>query len=56
VLLLQFPASACSTEAERGSASRVQYLAGGAGYVERERAVRREVVWEIAGSGVRPFV
>jgi hypothetical protein len=56
VLLLQFPASACSTEAERGGASRVQYLAGGAGDVERERAGRREDVWERAGSGVSSFV
>jgi hypothetical protein len=56
VLLLQFLASACSTEAERGGAFRVQYLAGGAGDVERERAGISEGVWEVAGSGVRPFV
>jgi hypothetical protein len=56
VLRLQFPASACSTEAERGGAFRVQYLAGGAGDVERERAGRSEGVWEIAGSGVSSIV
>jgi hypothetical protein len=50
MLLLQFPASACSTEAERGGAFRVQYLAGGAGDVERERAERSEGIWEVAGS------
>jgi hypothetical protein len=36
-LLLHFPASVRPTEAERGGATRVQELAGGAGYVERER-------------------
>jgi hypothetical protein len=55
-LLHQFPASACSTEAERGGAFRVQYLAGRAGDVERERAMRGEDVWELAGSGVSSFV
>jgi hypothetical protein len=56
VLLLQFPASARPAAAQRGGAACVQYLAGGAGDVEREREERREVVWEIARSGVRPFV
>jgi hypothetical protein len=55
-LLHQFPVSACSPEAERGGALRVQYLAGGAGDVELERAGRGEGVWEVAGSGVRPYV
>jgi hypothetical protein len=31
-------------------------FAGGAGYVERERAGRREGVWELAGNGVRSIV
>jgi hypothetical protein len=35
MLLLQFPASACSTEAERSGAFRVQYLAGEAGNVKQ---------------------
>jgi hypothetical protein len=56
MLLLQFLASACSTEAERGGAFRVQYLAGEAGDVERGRAGRSEGVWEVAGSGVCSFV
>jgi hypothetical protein len=42
--------------AQCGGAACVQYLAGGAGDVERERAGRREGVWELAGSGVRSFV
>jgi hypothetical protein len=55
-LLLHFPASACSTEDERGGTFRVQYLTGGAGNVELERAGRDEVVWEVAGSGASWFV
>jgi hypothetical protein len=55
-LLHQFPVSACSPEAERGGALRVQYLAGGAGDVELERAGRGEGVWEVAGSGVSSLV
>jgi hypothetical protein len=42
--------------AQRGGAFRVQYLTGGAGDVERERAERREDVWELVGSGVSSFV
>jgi hypothetical protein len=55
-LLHQFPASACSPEAERGGALRVQYLAGGAGDVKLEREGRGEGVWEVAGSGASWFV
>jgi hypothetical protein len=55
-LLLHFPASVRPTEAERGGATRVQELAGGAGYVERERTGGREVVWELAGDGVSSLV
>jgi hypothetical protein len=55
-LLLRFPASACSPEVERGGALCVQYLAGGAGDVELERAGRGEGVWEVAGIGVSPLV
>jgi hypothetical protein len=42
--------------AERGGATRVQELAGGAGYDERERTEGREVVWEVAGDGVGSMV
>jgi hypothetical protein len=55
-LLLHFPASVRPTVAERGDATRVQELAGGAGYHEREGAERREVVWEVAGDGVGSIV
>jgi hypothetical protein len=55
-LLHQFPASACSKEVERGGALHVQYLTGGAGDVELERAGRGECVWEVAGVGVSPLV
>jgi hypothetical protein len=42
--------------AERGGATRVQELAGGAGYVEQERTGGREIVWELAGDGVGSIV
>jgi hypothetical protein len=51
-LLLHLPASVLPTVAERGGATRVQELAGGAGYDERERTEGREVVWKVAGDGV----
>jgi hypothetical protein len=51
VLLLQFPAAACSREVELGGALPVQYLAGGAGVVELEQAGQNEYVWEVAGIG-----
>jgi hypothetical protein len=51
-LLLHFPASVRPTDDERGGATRVQELTGGAGYVERERTGGREVVWELPGDGV----
>jgi hypothetical protein len=51
-LLLHLPAFVLPTEAERGGATRVQELAGGASYDERERTGGREVVWEVARDGV----
>jgi hypothetical protein len=55
-LLLQFPACVLPAVAQRGGAACTQYLAGGAGDVERERAGKSEGVWEIAGSGVSSFI
>jgi hypothetical protein len=51
MLLLRFPAAACSRVVERGGAPRVQYLAGVAGVDELEQAGRNECVWEVAGDG-----
>jgi hypothetical protein len=42
--------------AESGGATRVQELAGGAGYDKRERTRGREVVWEVARDGVGSIV
>jgi hypothetical protein len=53
MLLLRFPAAACSGVVERGGALHVQYLAGGAGVVELGQAGRYECVWEVAGDGAR---
>jgi hypothetical protein len=50
MLLLRFPAAACSGVVERGGVLRVQYLAGVAGVDEPERERGREVVWAVAGS------
>jgi hypothetical protein len=55
-LLLHLPAPVLPTAAERGGATRVQELAGGAGYDERERTKGREVVWEVARDGVGSMV
>jgi hypothetical protein len=41
---------------ERDEALRVQYCAGGAGDGELEQAGLSELVWEVAGDGVRWFV
>jgi hypothetical protein len=49
MLLLRFPAAACSGVVERGGAACVQYFAGGAGVVELGQAGRYEDVWEVAG-------
>jgi hypothetical protein len=51
MLLLRFPAAACSGVVERGGALRVQYLAGVAGVDKPEQEGGREVVWAVAGSG-----
>jgi hypothetical protein len=56
VLLLRFPAAACSGVVERGGTLRVQYLAGVASVDEPEREGGREVVWEVAGSEASVFV
>jgi hypothetical protein len=47
MLLLRFPAAACSRVVERGGAACVQYFAGGAGVVELGQAGRYEDVWEV---------
>jgi hypothetical protein len=52
MLLLRFPAAACSQVVERGGAPLVQYLAGVAGVDEPERVGLNERVWEVAGSEV----
>jgi hypothetical protein len=49
LLLLRFPAAACSGVVKRGGALHVQYLAGGVGVVELEQAGQNECVWEVAG-------
>jgi hypothetical protein len=56
MLLLRFPAAACSGVVERGGVLRVQYLAGVAGVDEPEREGGREVVWAVAGSRASIFV
>jgi hypothetical protein len=56
VLLLQFPAVACSGKVEHGGALLVQYVVGGAGVVELEQAGRNEYVWEVAGIGASLFL
>ena len=56
MLLLRFPAAACSQVVERGGAPLVQYLAGVAGVDEPEREGGRYGVWAVAGSGVRLLV
>jgi hypothetical protein len=53
LLLLRFPAAACSGVGERGGAPPVQYCAGEAGYGELEREGVSGDVWEGAGSEVR---
>jgi hypothetical protein len=50
MLLLRFPAAACSGVVERGGALRIQYLAGVASVDEPEREGGSECVWEVAGS------
>jgi hypothetical protein len=56
MLLLRFPAAACSGVVERGGDLHVQYLAGVAGVDELEREGGSECVWEVARNEASVFV
>ena len=53
LLLLRFPAAACSQVLGRGGAPLVQCLAGVAGVDELGQAGLSDDVWEVEGSEVR---